>query len=441
MPALARRDSLVLGSVLALALAARLLFVLGMPAMPVRSDASGYDAAARRLLLDGSYAYPVGRSLWSDDVVRDQAWPAYLRMPPNAFAMPGYVGFVAGVYRLAGTGPGRFVAVRVAQALIATLTLLLIFWIADSVLGRRAAWIALAFNTVYPPNVWVAQYQLTEALFTFLLAGQVALMVWAARSGRLPAYALLGMVTATAIYVRPVAALVPALLLGLDAYRRATRAPARTPIGRLLSRYAVLGIVAALLMVPWVARNARLYRVFMPTTSASALPPIQGETIVRKLAFPAETIPQLADLAPYGNDDHRFAVETAARIAAGMPPASAADAMAALLEKTRMLGEALTSPFTFFSNPAPVMSSPFLVQAVILLLALVGFWRHRRRAEAVALVGGVPVYFVVVHWMIAMLWSRYLYPAMPFMLVLAAAALVAPPGPPRAETRGKRRRG
>ena len=143
-----------LGAVIALALALRLIHVsLGVP-MPLRSDASGYDAAARRLVSAGSYAYPVGRDLWDEDVFREAAWETFVQRPANAFAMPGYPWFLAAVYRLSGTGPERLPAVRWAQAALGALTVALVFLIADAVLGRRAAWTAAGLNALYPPGIW-----------------------------------------------------------------------------------------------------------------------------------------------------------------------------------------------------------------------------------------------------------------------------------------------
>ncbi len=435
-PRLSRGGWLALGSLLALALVVRLLYLGLVTPMPVVSDASGYDAAARRLIGTGSYAYPVGQRFWADETFREDAWEAFVRMPPNAFSMPGYAWFVAGIYRLGGVGPERFEHVRMAQVFLSVMTLALIFGIGDAVLGRRAAWAALALNAFYPPGIRAVQYLLTETLFTFLLVVQVALMVWASRSRRGLAYGSLGLATAAAVYVRPVAGLVPLLLLALELKRLGAGSSSPLPIGRLAARFGLLGFAVALSMAPWVARNGRVYGVFMPTTSASMLPAIQGETIVRGLPFPAETIPQLADLAPYGNDDHRFAVESAARITAGTPRATLAEVLTAQRRKARMLGVALTSPFTFFSTAAPAVSASFAMQAGLLALALIGLWRRRREPEALLLLGGVPIYFAAVHWMVSILWSRYLYPAMPMVLMMAAAALVA--SEPAREVRHRR---
>jgi ABC-type spermidine/putrescine transport system permease subunit II len=164
----------VLSVAVLLALAVRLLYLALAPPPPVHSDASGYDAAARRLIATGSYAFPVGKALWSHDVFAEDAWPAFERMPANAWSMPGYPVFLAAVYRWSGVGPGRFAAVRIAQALLGAITAGLVFLLADALLGRRPAWVAFALNALYPAGLWATQYLLTEILFTLLMVGPIA---------------------------------------------------------------------------------------------------------------------------------------------------------------------------------------------------------------------------------------------------------------------------
>jgi len=65
------------------------------------------------------------------------------------------------------------------------------------------------------------------------------------------------------------------------------------------------------------------------------------------------------------------------------------------------------------------------MQAVLLTLALVGLWHHRRDGRAVMLLGGVAVCYVLPYWMVSNLWSRYVYPVMPLVLILAAGGCVA----------------
>jgi len=414
-----------LAGLVLLALLLRVAYVSLANPMPLRSDASGYDAAARRLVATGSYAYPVGRDLWDEDVFREASWDIYLGRPANAFSMPGYAWFLAAIYRVGGATPGRLLSVRLAQAFLGALTVVWVFLIADSILGRRAAWAAAALQGLYPPGIWASGYLLTETLFTWLIGGQLAAMTWAARSGRVAAYALVGIATSAAFYVRPVAALLPLLNLVHDAVRlRFAGSPHVLPHG-LVVRYATLGLAFVLLVAPWAARNQRRYGVLMPTTSAAALPIVQGRLIARGLPIPTGTIPQLADLSPFSYDDHAYAERTAARIAARIPPASPGEHVDAALRRLGMLSQALTSPFDFFSTPVPIASGWFAMQSALLALALLGLWRHRGDLKVVVLLGGVPVAFVVVHWLVSILWSRYLYPSMPMVLMLAGAGLVA----------------
>jgi 4-amino-4-deoxy-L-arabinose transferase-like glycosyltransferase len=425
--------------VLIVALVPRLLFIALGPAPPVRSDASGYDAAARRLVATGTYAFPVGRALWSDDIVREDAWATYLGMPANAWAMPGYSVLLAGIYRLTGMGPGRLAIVRVVQAVLGVAMVMLVFHIADLLLGRRAAWAATIANALYPPSLSLAGYLLTETLFMVLLAGQIAAMAWAADSRRVRAYALLGGLTAAAVYVRPVAAFVPLLLPALEVHRALGDRGARRALGRHALRFAVCAAVTVALLAPWWLRNARIYGVFMPTNSAAALPAIQGELMAHGLAVPDETYAQFALPALAGNDDHVYAEKVARRILEVSPLASRPGVAAGQLGRARMLGPALLSPFRFDSRPYPWTSWPVAMQSAILCLAAFAWWRHRRRLEVSWLVMGVALYILLVHWQVGLLTPRYLYPMMPLLLMLAGAG-VADLLPGRGAPRGGRPR-
>lgn len=413
----------VTGLVLLIALVPRLLFVTLAPMPRVQSDPSGYDAAARRLIAAGSYAFPVGRALWADDVFREDAWHAYLAMPSNAWSMPGYTVLLATVYRLSGTGPGRLAAVRFLQAALGAITVVLLFRIAGTLLGTRAAWIAAILATLYPPSVALTGYLLTEILFTLLLVAQIAAMVWAARTRRFGAPALLGALTAAAVYVRPVAAFVPLLLLGFEVHRWVRDPAARHTPGRQIQRFAACAAVIVALLAPWWIRNLGIYGVFLPTTSAMALPAIQGELLVRGLAVPDETYAQFALPALTGNNDHVYAEKVAQRILRVSPLAAHGELAAGQIGRARMLGRALISPFTFFSRTFPLWSGQTLLQAAILGFAALGLWRARRALEVTWLVAGVVLYILLVHWQVGFLTPRYLYPTMPLLLLLAGAGL------------------
>ena len=92
---LTRGDWLALGSLLALALAVRLLYLGLVTPMPVVST-PGLRRRGARLIGTGSYAYPVVTAQGGGDLPRGRMG-GLRRMPPNAFSMPGYAWFVAGI--------------------------------------------------------------------------------------------------------------------------------------------------------------------------------------------------------------------------------------------------------------------------------------------------------------------------------------------------------
>jgi hypothetical protein len=413
----------ILALLLTAALCIRLAYVFLAGPAPVSSDASGYDAAARRLVETGTYAFPVGRELWSGDRVREDSLGAYYRLPPNAWSMPGYPSWVASLYRLFGTGPDRFVPVLVVQVALSVVRLALCFWIARSLLGNRAALLAVTLNVLYPPNTWTIGYLLTETLFTVLLMTQIALMIHAYRSRGWLAWTMLGVATAAAGYVRPVGLPVPAALVAMEIVRWLRGARPRASLAPLAARGAACALVIAALMAPWALRNQRLYGALLPTTSAAPLPPLQGELFVRGIYAP-ETFAQFADLTPDGHNDHRFAKRVSTEIRSALPPPTANDWLRYQRIRARMLLISLVTPFKFPETPASQMLWASALKVVMMALALVGMWRFRRDLALMALLVGVPAYFVGVHWWVANLWPRYVYPTMPLVLILAAGALV-----------------
>ena len=149
----------------------------------------------------------------------------------------------------------------------------------------------------YPPGIRAAQY---ETLFTLLLvvsgADGMSLPLAPAAGPRVSRRCDCGRGSSPGGGARATAA----ARAGAEP-PRAGSFPAGSAAWR---RSSLLALVIAL--APWVARNRHVYGVFMPTTRPM-LPAIRARPSFAACHF-QRFIPQLADLAPYGNDDHRFAV-------------------------------------------------------------------------------------------------------------------------------------
>jgi len=168
----------------------------------------------------------------------------------TAFRAPLYPAFLALVYFFSGTGPQRFFAARLAQALVNALLIPLTYYLAlrlfpeKPAIGRLAAW-TVAF---YPILVIFPLALATENLFFILLLGSVLALVLAAQTRQMRYFALAG------------------ALIGLTALTRSVILPAAGLFALwawflLRERLKAIVLLAAVIVVvaPWIARNSILY--------------------------------------------------------------------------------------------------------------------------------------------------------------------------------------
>jgi hypothetical protein len=177
------------------------------------------------------------------------------------FYPPLYPYFLAALY-----GPtASWLIVKLAQAALGTLLIPAVAKVTDHALGQRAALAAGAMAAAYPDLLWFAAHFWSETLFMVLLWWGFERLFAAQRSGaRAPALAaglLFGLATLTretALYFVPLAA------LWLWEARREVRAAA------------AFFLAAALVIVPWTARNWIVWEAFVPVSTAGGLNLWQG---------------------------------------------------------------------------------------------------------------------------------------------------------------------
>jgi 4-amino-4-deoxy-L-arabinose transferase-like glycosyltransferase len=248
---------------LALALAARLAFVAATPNyLPIHDD-HDYDRLACSIVRGSGYA-AVGPATPPDACGQAVAHPR-----PTAFRAPLWPATLAGVYAISDPlTSDRWLAGRVANALLGTVAVALMGFIGGRLWGRRVGLIALGVGATCVPLIVVGGSLLTETLFTVLALAAVATTVVAVGSPHRVRWALLAglFVGAAALTRTNGLVLLPALALGLwgPAPRRSWRALA--PVGALL-------VTTVLAIVPWTLRNANRMDAFVPvsTETGSAL--------------------------------------------------------------------------------------------------------------------------------------------------------------------------
>lgn len=169
----------------------------------------------------------------------------------------GYGYFLAAFYRVFGPTPAPAL---VAQVSLNALIPLLVYRFARQEFDTRVAALAtclvavLSFNTVY------ASTEASDSVCTFLFMLMLCTFVEARNKGRWTMFAATGVVLGLAAQFRPNLLVLPAVLaLFHVASRRFS--------WRSMGQGVLLGVMAAMMLAPWVWRNYRLAGELIPTST------------------------------------------------------------------------------------------------------------------------------------------------------------------------------
>ncbi len=194
-----------------------------------RPDSGGYVRAARALLDTGQFSAAVSGI-------------------PDALLAPGFPAFLAAVFALDSS---NLVATAVVLCLVSALTCVPIFLIAESFGGCRAGGWAAALWAANLTSVAAAPLFLSDSSFTLLVALSLLCTVRYWREQRMRDLLLAAALSALAMLVRVVGgASVAGLVLCALAARGTTR--------RRAVALAIVSVVVALVIGPWIVRNHRL---------------------------------------------------------------------------------------------------------------------------------------------------------------------------------------
>ncbi|MFZ2555908.1 MAG: glycosyltransferase family 39 protein [Minisyncoccia bacterium] len=194
----------------------------------------------------------------AENILEHQVFSAAQSEPfyPESFRAPGYPAFLAVLFALFGTS----VVALFVHALIASIAPVLLYLIFLPIHERAAFWAAIIF-TLEPVRIYLSASFLSDAFFTLIfLASLLCLMrIRNPLVAAVSAGALLGI----AILVRPIAMFLPILYV---LYVLATIRPWKTSI----ISAALLCIVSAAVVFPWMYRNHQLFDSWNVSSVGSA---------------------------------------------------------------------------------------------------------------------------------------------------------------------------
>lgn len=350
---------------------------------------------------------------------------------PTPARAPGYPVFMAGLFAATERSPR---AVLVAQAVLSAATCLLLLWLLrETVENEEAARVGAWLLAGYPVLIYYSGRLLSETLFTFLVAAAMLLLARHLRRGRPLEAALAGLVLGAAALVRPGIVLAPWLILLL-----------MLPYGRRKA-LAWLGFAAAfyLALTPWTSRNQELFGVRklaargpgfgISATGRMTLGLSYDEAI--KHYYELAALPEYQETnfvkgrSPLADLDDRLIREGKAlilarpfaylKILAQRLPRFWITSHSSVFGVDRPLGE-----YRREGRWGPIAARGLLtlLQLAILAAAARGLWLIRTRWREAALLAAMPLYMTI-HIAFDMI-PRYHVPAMPYLLGLAALALV-----------------
>jgi 4-amino-4-deoxy-L-arabinose transferase-like glycosyltransferase len=363
---------------------------------------------------------------------------------PTAYSEPGYPAFLALVYRTIGDGP---FAIYIAQAVVDTLTCLIVMLFTSRIAGRRLpGLLAGVAYAIYPPFIMSTATPMTETFSTFVIT--VALFAAVVALDRSTRYAALaGLLMGIAMLVRSPMTFFPIMFAIILLLRRSV-----TPAWGWKC-LAYVGLAYAV-FCPWVIRNyiAMDALILVPTRGSMAVWGATGVADGYTLTnwnYPVDSkeIPRYQSPHPKIPDVSEKTYLKITRFQARMGEmgeverdralrAAALDAIVEHPGRFAFLG--VKKVFRLWLNlwydwPASIQSKAIAgLNAVCILLAVLGFRRATLTASykwialaTVLYVTGISIGSAAV--------VRYSYPFMPHVLILAAAfvAHAMNPGKPK----------
>jgi len=212
-------------AILFAAIVPRLIFVLLAPNRWQYPDSREYEGMALSVYIHGTFGLQTLRA-------------------------PGYPTLIAAVYLLLGPG---LLALRLVEAALAVLTVMLIGVAGSQIFGRRAGLISAALAALHPVLAFLPTIQYSENTLVLIVVVAFAAVFTALDCGEPWRWAVAGALWGIALLTRPNAMFaLPGLAIGLFfALRRAQRswwAPA------------LIGLMTCVLVVtPWIVRNHRVH--------------------------------------------------------------------------------------------------------------------------------------------------------------------------------------
>jgi hypothetical protein len=232
-------------AVIVLAVAARVAAILVLQSHTVPRSTYEHGEIARNLLNGQGFSI---RFLGADGPTSQQA-PAYPMLVAAAFAVGGI------------EAPESLLILQLGQAILGGLTALAAMLLVSEVAPSRPRMAIAAglISAIHPTLVYSATHVQVAGLAAFLVTFAFVMAYRSARTGAIPDQVATGLVLGLLVLTDPI--------LGLIAPGIAWAMLQGRGLVRSIRPLATIGLVAVLVVSPWVVRNYRVHGEFVPVKS------------------------------------------------------------------------------------------------------------------------------------------------------------------------------
>lgn len=356
------------------------------------------------------------RSAWT---IVDTGVYVYHRPPnPTTFMMPGLPYTLAFFTLIFGKLPG-LTAFRIFQSLLQTLCLVLIFLIGRKIFNSKVGIVAVLLDLFYISEVWVANLILTETLFKFFVLLLVYFSIYAIENKALKYYILGGVSWGLATLARPTIALFPALILIMWLLRKYS-------FKDMIKYTIVVSLSFSIVLAPWWIRNYSTFHEFIPLTEASGNPMLQGTYINYDENKPDGLNYSQFNYSKTLSERDSNKVEMAIskyRLTTLVPKDPLGYAYWYTIGKAKLQ---IRTPFYWIPIYGISGSSATSYHQILLVISLFGailYFVNKQKNKIGTLLFLTIIYFVVVY-LPFFAFSRYFYPAIPFVMIFASSFIV-----------------
>ncbi|MCE7700234.1 MAG: glycosyltransferase family 39 protein, partial [Methanobacterium paludis] len=317
---------------------------------------------------------------------------------------------------------GGLTALRIVQAILQVLSLLLIFFTARNLFNSKVAISAVILDITYISEVWVPNLVLTETFFKFFVLCLVYFSLYALEENKTKYYIAGGLALGLAVLFRPTIALYPALILIMWIIKKVKFKQA------LKYTIIVLAVFSAV-MSPWWIRNCSIFKRFIPFTMAAGNPMDQGTFINYNKKSRATDGLDYSKFRPkdrYVSEIERNELDIAEakyRLKMLFPKqplkyiywytlGKAHDQISTSFYWREILGIKVSAAAAWYS-----------ILVIIGILGIIIYFKDKSRNIYAVLPFTAILYFIIVYLPFCTM-SRYFYPAVPYLIIFAAYLIV-----------------